>query len=270
LILEQNVFEEHFKQMSVEPPRSVESLPGLRLRGIVPKWAIIFPLFFLMFFLTIPLSIMNSDPAMRLAMGASETVEGRVVSVASASACRGGASRRVVYAFSIKSGNEYRGAQLACEESPYFSLKEGDPIAVRYLRSDPAIHDLPNDARNQPPPFMFFFFMPMFFLAIFGALFWPPIGAALKARRAFKSGRIATGKVVFVKRRGNSGWPGMQSNAASSVYIEIQSPAGATREVVAPCHNEWLVNQLAPGASVHVASIGDRGNEVALLDAYIR
>lgn len=264
------MFEEHFRQMPVEPPRRMESLPGLRLRGIIPKWAIVFPLFFLMFFLTIPLSIMNSDPAMRLAMGASETVEGRVVSVGSASACRGGASRRVVYAFSAKSGKEYRGAQLACEESPYFSFKEGDPIEVHYLRSDPAIHDLPNEARNEPPPFVFFLFMPIFFLAFFGALFWPPIGAALKARRAFKSGRIATGRVIFVKRRGNAGWPGMQGNVASSVYIEMQSPAGTTREVMASCHNDWLVNQLTPGASVHVAYTGDGGSEVALLDAFIR
>jgi len=264
------VFEEHFRQMPVEPPRSVESLPGLRLRGIIPKWAVVFPLFFLMFFLAVPLSIMNTDPAMRLAMGASETVEGHVLSVGSASACRGAASRRLVYAFSAKSGKEYRGAQLACEESPYFSLKEGDPIEVRYLRSDPAIHDLPNDARNQPPPFLFLLFMPMFFLAIFGALFWPPIGAALKARRAFKAGRIAAGKVVFVKRRGNAAWPGMQSTAASSVYIEIPSPAGTAREVVASCHNDWLVNQLTPGSSVHVAYTEGGGNDVALLDAYIR
>jgi uncharacterized protein DUF3592 len=264
------VFEEYFRQIPVEPPRRVESLPGLRLRGMIPKWAIVFPLFFLMFFITIPLSIMNSDPAMRLAMGASETVEGRVVSATGASACRGGASRRLVYAFFAKSGKEYRGAQMACEESPYFSLKEGDPIEVRYLRSDPAIHELPNEARNQPPPFLFFLFMPMFFLVFFGVLFWPPIGAALKARRAFKSGRIAVGRVVFVKRRGGNGWPGMQTNAASSVFIEMKSPAGAVREVVASCHNDWLVNQLTPGAGVHVAYIGEGGDEVALLDAYIR
>jgi hypothetical protein len=187
------VFEEEFGRLQVEPPRRVESLQGLRLRGIVPKWALVFPLFFLMFFLTIPLSIMNSDPAMRLSMGANETVQGRVLSVSSAFACRGGASRRVVYTFSAKSGKEYRGAQLVCEESLYFSFKDGDPIEVRYLRSDPAIHDLPNEARNEPPPFVFFLFMPIFFLAIFARLFWSTVRAVLKARRLLKSGQIAVG-----------------------------------------------------------------------------
>jgi Protein of unknown function (DUF3592) len=264
------VFEEEFRQVPAEPPRRVESLPGLRLRGTIPKWVIVFPLFFLVFFLTIPLSIMNSDPAMRLSTGATETVEGRVVSVGSASACRGSASRRVVYAFSAKSGKEYRGAQLVCEEASDFSLEEGDPIKVRYLRSDPAIHDLPNEARNEPPPLVFFLFMPIFFLAVLGALFWPPIGAVFKARRLFKSGQIATGKVIFVKKRANIGWPGMQSNVASSVYIQMQSPAGGLREVVAPCHNDWLLSQLTPGTSVHVAYKGEVAKEVALLDAYIR
>jgi hypothetical protein len=264
------VFEAEFSRVSIEPPRRVESLPGLRLRGVVPKWALVFPLFFLVFFLSIPLSIMTSDPAMRLSMGTAETAQGRVVSVGTASACRGSTSRHVVYAFSDRSGKEYRGAQSVCEESPYFSLKEGDLVEVRYLRSDPAIHDLPNEARNQPPPLLFFLIMPTFFLAMFGALFWPPIGTVFRARRLFKSGRIAIGKVIFVKKRGYAGWPGMQGMVGSSVYIEIQLPSGATREVVASCHNDWLLDQLTAGTSVHVAHAEDDAEKVALLEAYIR
>jgi Protein of unknown function (DUF3592) len=264
------MFEEEFAKLPVEPPRRVESLPGLRLRGVIPKWAMVLPLFFVVFFLFLPLSVMNTDPAMRMSMGATDTVQGRVVSVGSASACRGGASRRVVYAFLAKSGREYRAAALVCEESPYFSVKEGDAIEVRYLKSDPTVNALPREVRNEPPPFVFFLFMPIFFLGIFGAMFWPPIGEALKARRLFKSGRIANGRVVFVKRRANFLWPGMPGASASLIFVEIQSSSGVSREVVAPCHNDWLINQLAPGVTVHVAYADDKATQVALLDAYLR
>jgi hypothetical protein len=264
------MFDEVFARLPAEPPRRVETLPGLTLRGIVPKWAIVLPLFFLAFFVLLPLSVLNTDPAMRMATGATDTVQGHVVSVGSASACRGGSSRRVVYAFSSKSGKEYRAATLVCEESPYFSVKEGDAIEVRYLKSDPAVNQLLHEARNEPPPFLFFLFMPVFFLGIFGALFWPPVGQMLKARRLFKTGRIAAGKVIFIKRRSNFIWPGMPGASASLIYIETQSSSGGAREVVAPCHNEWLTNQLTPGATVHVAYSADNETQVALLDAYVR
>jgi hypothetical protein len=263
------MFEEEFARVPVEPPRRVESLPGLRLKGAIPRWAIILPLFFVCFFLFIPLSIMNSDPAMRLATGAGETVQAHVVSTSSASACRGAASRRVVYVFTSKSGREYRGAGLLCEESSYYLVKEGDAIEVRYLRSDPTVNRLATEGGNQPP-FAVFLFMPFFFLAFFGAMFWPPIGAILKARQLFKSGRIATGKVIFVKKRANFLWPGMPGSGSSSVYLEMQSSSGVSREVVAPCQNDWLTNQLVPGAMVHVAYKDDKATQVALLDAYLR
>lgn len=264
------MFDEVFAKLPVDPPRRVESLPGLRLKGAIPKWAIMLPLFFVVFFLFIPVSLMNSDPAMRMATGATDTVQGRVVSTSSASACRGGASHRVVYAFSSKAGSEHRAATLVCEESPYYSVKEGDAIEVRYLESDPTVNVLPSEVRNEPPPFVFFLLMPLFFLGIFGAMFWPPIGEALKARRLFKSGRIARGKVIFVKKRTSFLWPGMPGSSASLVYVEIQTSAGSTREVVASCQNDWLVNQLAAGATVHVAYADDKTGQVALLDAYLR
>jgi hypothetical protein len=264
------MFEREFAKLPAEPPRRAESLPGLRLRGLIPKWAIVLPLFFVCFFLLIPLSLMDTDPAMRMSMGATGTAQGRVVSVGSASACRGGASRRVVYAFSARPGGDYRSATLVCEDSPYFPVKEGDAIEVQYLKSDPAVNRLPREVRNEPPPLVFFLFMPVFFLGIFAAIFWPPIGEALKARRLFKSGRIGSGTVVFVKRRTNFLWPGMPGANAAMVYVEVRSSSGVSREVVASCRNDWLVGQMAPGTTVHVAYSDDKANQAALLDAYLR
>lgn len=189
-------------------------LPGLSLRGAIPKAAIILPLFFLSFFLAIPLSLMNTDPAMRLATGPTDTAQGHVVSTTGASACRGPASHRVTYAFSSKSGGEYRGAATLCEESAYYSVNVGDPIEVHYLRSDPAVNALPGNDRNPAPPFALFLLMPFFFLAIFGALYWPPIGEVLRARRLYKNGRLVTGEVVFIKKRSTQIWPGMPGSSA--------------------------------------------------------
>jgi len=264
------MFDEEFAKLPVEPPRQVQSLPGLRLKGVIPKWAIVLPLFFLGFFLFIPLSLMNTDPAMRMAMGATDTVQGHVVSVSGASSCRGAASHRLVYAFSSKTGREYRGAALLCEESSYYSVKEGDAIEVKYLRSDPTLSRLASEGGSEPPPFAVFFFMPVFFLAIFGVMFWPPIGEVFKARRLFKSGRIATGRVIFVKKRPNFLWPGMPGSSVSVIFVELRSSSGVAREVTASCNNDWLTNQLLPGATVHVAYADDKASQVALLDAFIR
>ena len=103
------MFDEEFAKLPAEAPRRVEGLPGLRLRGAIPTSAIILPLIFVGFFLTIPLSIMNADPAMRLAMGPTESTQGRVISNTSASACRGAASHRVTYTFSSNSGQRISG-----------------------------------------------------------------------------------------------------------------------------------------------------------------
>ena len=207
------MFDDEFAKLSVEPPRRVDSLPGLRLWAAVPKWAVILPLFFVSFFVFFPLSIMSVDPAMRLEMGSTESVQGRVVSVTSAGACRGATSRRVTYAFSSKSGSEYRGGATLCEESPYYSVNPGEAIEVKYLKSDPTLNRLAIEGVNRGPPFALFFFMPVFFLAIFGSMFWPPIGEVLRARRLFKRGRLAVGRVVFVKLRALPIWPGMSGEA---------------------------------------------------------
>src|SRR5450631_2356558 len=214
--------------------------------------------FFLSFFLFIPLSIMSTDPATRLAMGPTESTQGRVVSTGSASACRGGTSHRLAYAFSSKAGGEYRGAATVCEESPYYSATEGDAIPVRFLKSDPIVNALASDGRNQAPPIALFLLMPLFFLAIFGSLFWPSVRDILRARRLFKSGRLASGKVVFVKKGTTPLWPGMTGNMAAEVFIEYQVSGGEKREAVATCRNDWLLNQLTPGTSVHIAYSDDK------------
>jgi len=264
------MFEEEFAKLAVEPPRRLDSLPGLRLKGSIPRVAVFLPLFFVAMFAIMPLSLMHSDPAMRLAMGPTELAQGRVIANTNASACRGDSSHHVTYSFSVPSGREYRGGTNLCEQSPYYSANAGEAIEVRYLNSDPTLNTVASERQPEPPPFLFFFFMPFFFLAIFGAMFWPPIRELLRARRLFRKGRLATGQVVFVKKRSMGFWPGMPFNSASEVYIAFSAPGEARREGVASCQNDWLVNQFAPGTDVHIAFSEDKAARIVLLEAYMR
>jgi hypothetical protein len=238
--------------------------------GAIPKIAWMLPLVFVGFFTILPLSIMNTDPAMRLAYGSTASSQGRVMSTTDASNCRGSTSRRVIYSFAPQSGGEFRGAATVCEESPYYSVKEGDAVDVQFLSSDPAVSALRGDGRNDAPPLVLFLMMPLFVFAMFAPMFWPQIREVLRARRLFKNGRLALGAVVFVKKRASAAWPGWPGSGAVEVFIEFQSSHNERREGIAWCPNEWLTNQLAPGAKVHVAFMDDKSNRVALLDAFVR
>jgi hypothetical protein len=92
-----------------KPPRT-GFLPGMRLSSAVPRSTVILLLAFTILFAVFPLSIMSTDPKAKLGIFPSRTTQGRVLSVTDVSGWRGSAARRVVYAFSAESGNEFRGA----------------------------------------------------------------------------------------------------------------------------------------------------------------
>ena len=96
------------------------------------------------------------------------------------------------------------------------------------------------------------------------------IGPLLRARHLFQNGRITLASVVFVKRRSNSAWPGWPAATTAEVYITYRLAAGNIQEAKAWCNNDWLLNQLHPGGTVHIAVLSDRPNEAALLEAFVR
>jgi len=263
------MFEHEFAKISSEVPRRLESLPGLRLGGAIPKAMLLLPLVFFGFFLFFPLVIMSTDPAMRLAVGPAEFAPGRVESVATVAACRGTSARRVKYSFSAE-GRAYRGAATVCDDSAYSQVAQGDVVEVRYLLRDPATNTLRTGRPNEAPPFFLLLMMPLFFLMIFAAMFWPSVRDVLRARRLFKNGRLVAGQVVFIKKRSAPHWAGMPGLSASEVFVTIPTSSNGTREVIAPCRNEWLVNQLRVGSTVHIACSGDTSPDAALLDGYLR
>jgi hypothetical protein len=251
------------------PPRT-GVLPGMRFSAAVPRSTLILFIALALLVALFPLSIMSTDPKAKLAIGPSSTTEGRVLSVADVSACQGSAARRIVYAFSAGAGNEFRGVSVLCEESPYYPAQAGDKIQVRYLRRDPAVNAIAGTEAGNAPPLFIFVFFPFFFLLVLSPLYLPQFREVMRARQLYRKGVLAEGRVVFVKRRSAVTWPGWPGSSTADVYVDYETPGGGRAETIVGCSNDWLVNQLSAGSSVHILLGADRSKRGALVEAFIR
>jgi Protein of unknown function (DUF3592) len=262
------MFEDELAALPPQPPRTA-LLPGMRLGAALPGRALLLVLVFLALFASMPLTIIRSDPMMRLQFGPSREVEAHILSV-SDSTCGGSRARRVVYEFSSADGRHYRGSAQLCEQSPYYSVGLGESIPVRYLGSDPAVNAVRGASNNAAPPLIPFVLFPLFFLLILSPMYVPQFREVMRARRLFRNGLLATAQVVFVRKRNTMSWPGWPGSGTADVFLSFQLPSGQRREGIAWCANEWLLNQCARGAAVHIAFMPDRPERVALLEAFLR
>ncbi len=261
------MFEDLLKDITSQPPRPLKQLPGLRYGAAVPRQLIILLLFFGVFFLLVPLSIMRSDPKLRLATGQAATAPAQVIAVADADDDRS-RGRRITYEFTPPQGVPHRGSAVAGRNSPYYSIKEGEALPVRYLPSDPGVNAIGDGGKDQPPLFFFAIF-PLFFLVMFGAVFMPQLREVRRARKAFRQGRLVRGSVVYVRKRQSGNWSNQLSTASYDVFVAYQAE-GRASEGRAWCNNEWLLHHLAPGTEVHLAYLPDRPEQIVLLDAFLR
>ena len=110
----------------------------------------------------------------------------------------------------------------------------------------------------------------MFILLVFGPLYVPQLRELMRARRAYKNGEIPRAKIVFVKKRVQTTWPGWPGSSSSDVFVRYPSVAGHNREATAFCQNDWLIAQLAPGATVHIAYLESEPTHAVLLENYLR
>lgn len=260
------MFEEQFKNIPTEPPRPLELLPGLKLGAQVPKSILSLILMFAIFFTFIPLSIMFEDPHARLSLGPSKTTSAQVVSVSDTRDCR-----RLVYAFTPEQGGEVRGVASVYPDSPYWSVGQGSTVPVKYLSSDPSTNALAGTRNTNAPPVFVFFFFPLIALAAISQLFLPQLQALRQARRLFKNGQLATGTVVYVRRRFTSMRTSTMSIGAADVFISFRLPTtGAQQEGKAWCMNDWLLQHLAPGTAVHIVYDPNSPDKLALLETFLR
>lgn len=263
------MFDDELAAIPEHPPRAGR-LPGMRLGAAIPKSALVLLMVFVAFFTVFPLSIMMSDPKVQLAVGPSRAVEGRVLSVTQVPGCRDSAAHRIVYAFAPEPGNELRGGGLVCQQSPDYSTQAGDTIEIRYLARDPAVNGIAWTDPGNAPPIFFFAIFPLFVLLVLSPLYLPHLREVMRARRLYRRGTLVQGKVVFVKKRGFATWPGWPGGSAADVYVAHPLPGGGQAEAVVWCTNEWLVNHLSPGTTVHILLPSDRSARGSLLEAFIR
>jgi hypothetical protein len=267
------VFDDQLATIPALPPRS-GSLPGMRIGADLPRGALLLFAVFILFFAILPLSILGSEPGLRLRMGPSLERQGTVREVSDVPGCRNSGARRIIYTFQTDPGHELRGADNLCEESPYYSVRVSDAIMIRYLARDPSVNAVATPHADEPPiaVFIFPFFFPLVMLAVFSSLYLPQLRETWRARRLYKSGILTQGRVVFVKKRQNAffrGWNTWQNNYAD-VYVACQRPDGQTAEIITWSSNDWLLHQLAPGATVHVLHARNQSGRGVLLEEFIR
>jgi hypothetical protein len=263
------MFEEQFKNIPAQPPRPVELLPGLKLSAQAPQGALISMLILVAAFLLIPLTVLHSNPAWRLALGPTRTVSAQVLSVTDVQGCQNG-ERRLVYSFTPEQGGEFRDGVNLCRNSPYWSVEQGGTVPVKYLVSNPSNNAIVGTTDRNGPPVFIFFLLPVLALLIFSQLFLPQYRAVSSAKRLFTNGRMATGSVVFVRRRVNTMRNNTGGIGGADVFISYRLASGEWKEGKAWCGNDWLLQQLDPGAEVHIAYLPERPDEIALLEAFLR
>src|SRR3984885_12223741 len=101
------MFEDELAALPPQPPRTA-LLPGMRLGAALPGRALLLVLVFLALFASMPLTIIRSDPMMRLQFGPSREGEADILSV-SDSTCGGSSARRAVYGVSRADGRPFPG-----------------------------------------------------------------------------------------------------------------------------------------------------------------
>ena len=263
------MFDDELTTVRVQPPRT-GTLPGMRLRSAIPRSTLILLTALVILFAVFPLSIINADPMMRLQVGPSRDITGRVLSVAPASACGDPDGHRILYSFSAGPGNAFRGTSTVCEQSPYYSIQVGENVEIRYLSRDPTVNAIAGAIPENQPPVAFFAIFPLFFLVILSPLYFPQIREVVRARRLYKTSRLVEGKVVFVKKRDSARWPGFPGSSTADVYVAHDLPHGGRGETVVWCSNDWLLHQLSPGTAVHILLPPDGSARGVLLEAFIR
>jgi len=264
------MFEEQLKAVPAEPPRPYKLLPGLRYGAGTPRALLIFLLIFMCVFASVPIMTILGSPESRLAHGHGITAEGHVVSVSDSSSSCKNDGRRLTFAFTPPQGTEYRGTTVVCATSPYFAAKTGDVLPVRYLPADPSVNAIVAGKDPNAPPIFLFFFFPLIFGVLFGSVILPPLREVHRARQAYRKGRLTLGTVVYIKKRSAAMWSNMPSMVSHDVFVAYQHLGGATREGRAWCNNDWLLHQLAPGTTVHIAYLPDRSEQIVLLDGFLR
>ena len=251
------------------PPRPLSLLPGLSYRSVIGK-SFIFPiLFFALCFLMILLMIFSVDKEARLPFIDMEQAAAQVIHVSESSKCNSN-SKELHYSFHTSEGRTYYGETTVCEGSVYFNIEKGDMIPIVYDPDQPSFNGIEGIIGRNQPPIAIFFMFPFLFLLIFLPLFWPDIKQHNNARKIFKKGIIAKGKVVFIKRKGGTSFFYFWPFTKFQIFYRYRSQDGSLVESSVISDNDWIVNKLDFGSTVQIAFLETKPKKSIILDCYVR
>jgi hypothetical protein len=261
------MFDDLLAGLPADPPRSLDLLPGLRMRTAVSP-VLLAPFGGILFFLVLMGSIVFTQPQFRMLLGQAAAIEGTVVSRGD---CRAAADSVVRYAFTPPNGPEYHGSYSDCRGSTSAGLQPGDKAAITYLVSDPSVNALAErfPGRGEPPLLLFLLF------SLFPAVFLLPIVLSpllevLRNRRIARRGLLVKGTVRYAASGTRPLGPSVRNYGVAEIFIAYRHPNGQMVEARAKCRNAWLLNQLVPGSSVTIAYLPDQPAVAVLLDAFLR
>ena len=262
------MFDEDLSKFPTETPRSPALLPGLKIWRSIFHTGFWFPLTFVGVFGLIPMSMMLTSPGARLSLGHSKTSVGTVLE---ATIDRWTRRAEITYKFRVDENQEYRATRNVTVESPYAGLVSGDSVPIKFLVAEPSVNNIVDDrewARDNLFPSFIIPFILMLFLI--GPTSIPRFAQLLKDRRIFRKGQLTNASVVFVQPRRVLFWIGWSGLYSAVVYVAYQLDSDDHAEAKVVCRNEWLLNQLEPGTSVHIAYLPNRPSRAVLLENYVR
>lgn len=276
------MFEDVFASLPASPPRS-SVLPGLTLAAAVaPRSRGLF--FLCLVVILLPVVLLGVRITTRLVLNLGRTIEGRVISVLHGT--HGYDCSRITYSFTPRPGESFVNTGVVCHRSPDFSAREGDPIAIRFLAYYPAVNGLADSTGLGIGVLLGPALFLLFGLFVINRLF-PRVLPVMRCCYLYKYGLLATGKVVFVKirppvstRSGREigfddltislpGGARQPSPMVADVFIAHDLPTGEQIEGTAWCDSAWLLAQLSPGTTVHIAFMPGHPRRLALLDAFV-
>jgi len=134
--------ESELARIPIEPPRSADLLPGLRLSRAVSTRTIGIPLAFIAAMALMPLFVLAGDRTAMLSFRATETISGRVEAAEPGRGCQEG-STEISYSFTSPAGVAFKGRQSVCARSEYERVRAGDSVPVVYVKANPAVKRWP-------------------------------------------------------------------------------------------------------------------------------
>jgi hypothetical protein len=259
-----------FDDISMEPPRSVSLLSGLKLSEVFNKTTVIFIILLVLLMGFIPVTmIFTMEKEARLPFIEMQKAEGKVIKLLDNSQCDK-PSMSVYYEFKTNNGRSYYGDYKPCNRNLYSSLIVGNSVPIIYDPKDPSFNGIEGELGKGQPPTVIFILFPLMFLLMFFPMFLPSLKQIISARSIFKKGQITEGEIVFIGRKKMPAAISFKGIASLEVYYSYKTIKGEKIESKIYTDNDWLACKLGVGSPVTIVYMERKPKKSFVLDFYYR